>query len=96
MYSIEVKTGDEWHLGFVMRFSFYDRGDDSHFYGRESERVSFVSACIIPEGVIFAQHALEELVWRSIPIHLIGIRNEETFAGFAVEPVLRKILVAIE
>ena len=96
MYSIEVKTGDEWHLGFVMRFSFYDRGDDSHFYGRESERVRFVSARIIPEGVILAQHALEELVWRGIPIHLIGIRNEEALAGFAVEPVLRKVLIAIE
>jgi hypothetical protein len=96
VYSIEVQASDEWHLSLVVRFSFYDRSYDGHLDRGHSDRVSFVHSYFIPEGVIFAQHALEELVWCDIPIDLVGIGYEEAFASLSIKSILREAFIAIE
>ena len=94
--AVDIEAGDKRHLAFVMTLALDDGRYDSYLDRRQTDRVGFRAARVVPENVILALHALEELLHRDVPIHLVGVRNEEAPAGLFVQPVGREERIVLE
>ena len=42
---------------------------------------SLVETFVVPELLTFLLHALQELVLRDVPVHIVGVRNEHADNG---------------
>ena len=88
--AVQIETGDERHLPFVMTLAFHDGRNDRYLDRRQSDRVRFRPSLRVPEPFILTLHALEELLRRDIPIYFVGIGDKQTPAGLFVKSVWGK------
>ena len=75
--AVQVHAGNGGFLGVVGCLLIYYAGERGHLDGGEPHAVAQGKARGVPKGGVFTLHAVHEGVETYVPIHLIGVGNEE-------------------
>ena len=75
--SVEIYTGDRWHLRLIVGLSVDDRGEYGHFDHGKALQTGFLFVGISPEGVIGSLLTGQDLLHGLCPVDLVCIRDEQ-------------------
>ena len=82
LQAIDVEAGYHGLLGMVGGFFLYNGGKGSYLDGGKADGLGLLHAFLVPIGLVFLLHAGHEIFGTHVPVHFVGVRNEEGGEGF--------------
>ena len=87
--SVQIHTCNHWLLGIVGSLLIDDAGQCANLIFTQFQGLGLQGALYIPEILVLLLHAFHQILYRDIPINLVGVGDEQAGDSGCVVTLLR-------